>query len=201
LHVIANRLQEGGAAPHRLQRTTNDPGSVEPRRTCTHYHSTRRKASPKQLSADGNSLWGYRRRSRIGSIPWPVPDRGAWNPARPRPRSSTQDPRRASEKNRLEGRITPVLLTRCGARPEAQQKLSPQVREDTGIYVLPSLPSTGYSRFPHILSTRANYTLSPEGSSEKHVCRLGFPKGEPRYTGGVRDAPDGVAGCLGFPAD
>jgi hypothetical protein len=78
---------------------------------------------------------------------------------------------------------------------------SPQVREETGIYILPRLPSIEYSRFPHILSTRANYTLSPEGSSEKHVCRLGFLKGEPRYTGGARDAQDVVAGCLGLPAD
>lgn len=235
MRVIANRLQEGGAAPHRLQKTTNDPGSVEPRRTCTRHHSTRRKAPPKQLSADGDSLWGYHRRSRIGSIPRPVPDRGAWNPARHRSRSGTQDPRRASGKICLEGRITPslcALRSKAGSPTEAytaegarsdlifasksfnppmiqsinhtifrSPNSSPQRREDTEIHVLPSFPSTGYSRLPHIPFTSANYTLSLEGNSEKHACRFGFPRDESGYTGGARDAPDVVTGCLGFPTD
>jgi hypothetical protein len=110
LRVIANMLQEGGAAPHRLPRKINDPGSIKPRRTSTRHHSTRRKAPPNQLRTDGDSLWGYRRCSRIGSIPWPVPDRGAWNPARPRTRSSTQNPRRAPEKPCLAGHMNPFLL-------------------------------------------------------------------------------------------
>ncbi len=199
--VIANRLQEGGAVPHRLQKKTNDPGSIKPRRTCTRYHSTRRKAPPKQLSADGDSLWRYHRRGRIGSIPRPVPDRGAWDPARHRSRSGPQDPRRAPGKTCLAGRITPFSLhvERQGRR--SNRSFHRQGCKDTGIYVLPNFPSTGYSRLPHILFTSANYTLSLEGNSEKYACRFGFPRDESGYTGGIRGAPDMVAGCLGFPAD
>ncbi len=162
MHVIANRLQEGGAAPHRLQKKTNDPGSVEPRRTCTRHRSTRRKASPKQLSADGDSLWGYRRRSRIGSIPWPVPDRGAWNPARPRPRGSTQDPRRASEKTRLEGRITPFFLrvAEQGQRKSRTEAFTAEGTRSDLIFASKSFNPPMIQSINHTISRSFNLSIS-----------------------------------------